>query len=428
MKKVVPSIGHLVGLSDAHCHVQLVAPRFGEPTWSDGDRGIAESGPNINLSESGDKSGKITQLRLHHAVLCGTHPQIDWATLKQLAGSSSELRLSSALQCASYSGEYRLFEDGTTINDREVTDIIVGFGVHPWYVPEVEGENENCTGKDQNASARSTEKMLYATDPVSQVAVKRKHSHLSYPLSLILEELEELLRVFPKAIVGEIGLDKMHGPCETTQVKAFLEQIKLAAKYRRPVSVHCVRYYGLLLQLLQKLPAEHTPPSIILHGFTGSFSIAESLLKLKPKKFKKESNKTIRIADHLFFSVGSKTTGSLKDFVERTLPLLCKPKKRILLESDLHYELCVQAPLLSATREGDALRCETQTSLLPRFLDVPNASNILASLEQMLDTIYTSLVSTELKDCQGSAKDPEANKEVVSFLEDVFGDAFAEIL
>ncbi|CCW69226.1 unnamed protein product [Phytomonas sp. Hart1] len=432
MSEVVPTISHLVRLSDAHCHVKLVASRLSGLTLSDSGREIAKGATDIKSSQFEDEKGRTTErrrLKLRRAVLCGMHPKIDWTIIKQLAESSSDLRVSSAAQCENHSNGDLFCEGCRMTNDRAVTNIIVGFGVHPWYVPEVGSKEESCEGKGQDVSPRSAETMMHGVNPVSQVTVSQPQSHLSCPLSLILEELEQLLSAFPKAIVGEIGIDKLRGPCTSTQVVAFLAQMELAAKYHRPVSVHCVRHHGLLLQLLQELPAEHTPPAIILHGFTGSSSIAQSLLRLKPKKFTKGSNtKNLRIADRIFFSIGSKTTGSLKDFVERTLPLLCSPKKRILFESDLQYQICTHSSLSTQTREGDAHGCELQSPLLPHSLDVANSASIFDSLEEILDSISTSLVSTDLKDCQNDATNPAVDEEVVDLFEDVFDIAFATVL
>lgn len=60
----------------------------------------------------------------------------------------------------------------------------------------------------------------------------------------------------PHAIVGEIGLDKLKGPSKQAQQQAFIAQLELASRYNRPVSVHCVRQYGLLLSLLSQYTSE----------------------------------------------------------------------------------------------------------------------------------------------------------------------------
>lgn len=44
----------------------------------------------------------------------------------------------------------------------------------------------------------------------------------------------------------------------------------IAAQYGRPVSVHCVRAQGALLDTLASTPPERLPPRIMLHSFGGS--------------------------------------------------------------------------------------------------------------------------------------------------------------
>ena len=101
----------------------------------------------------------------------------------------------------------------------------------------------------------------------------------------------------PGAMVGEIGLCKcaknLRGPGAKSrvwplQLDAFLQQLAIAARLRRPASVHCVKAHGALLeclsappptQLLDELPPEQAlaaaaddwlPPAIALHSFSGT--------------------------------------------------------------------------------------------------------------------------------------------------------------
>ena len=72
--------------------------------------------------------------------------------------------------------------------------------------------------------------------------------------------LRALLVAHPGALVGEVGVDRA-AVIPTTrarvrfdhQLALLREQLALAAELRRPVSVHCVRGYGHLLQLLAGL-------------------------------------------------------------------------------------------------------------------------------------------------------------------------------
>ncbi|EER11387.1 hypothetical protein Pmar_PMAR022678, partial [Perkinsus marinus ATCC 50983] len=48
------------------------------------------------------------------------------------------------------------------------------------------------------------------------------------------------------------------------QLKVFQQQLGLAAEFSRPVSVHCVRAYGVLLDILKN--TDERIPAIVLHS------------------------------------------------------------------------------------------------------------------------------------------------------------------
>lgn len=95
-----------------------------------------------------------------------------------------------------------------------------------------------------------------------------------------LEQLKAYLQNFPRAAVGEIGLDNwIEGADNALQQKAFLAQLALAAEGNRPVSIHCLRADGDLLAALKAAPAL-PQRGIHLHGFAGSIETARQLLNL----------------------------------------------------------------------------------------------------------------------------------------------------
>ena len=71
-----------------------------------------------------------------------------------------------------------------------------------------------------------------------------------------LERLRVALLKHPRALVGEIGLDKVARTPETkrceyaTQKLVFQQQLQLATQLQRPVSVHCVRAVGTMYDFL----------------------------------------------------------------------------------------------------------------------------------------------------------------------------------
>ncbi|KPA81438.1 hypothetical protein ABB37_03806 [Leptomonas pyrrhocoris] len=317
-------------LYDSHCHLREAALCE-----------TAETAATAAASSCALDDGRSSVMSI---VLCGTHPQLDWDLV--------------AKAIIKPNGVHK----------------IPGFGVHPWLVP---------ASPPQTPEAKLTNPVSAPVAPSAQrrgagggccsAAPADASAHLSLSLAEILAELEGRLRTFPRAIVAEIGLDKLRGPPEAVQKEAFVAQLRIAAAHQRPVSVHCVRHYGLLLQLLQDLPAEDTPPAIILHAFTGSLEVAKSLLNLKNKKRTKAKLKdvpamsastqskkgsdcteasapqpkktkrgggpsagTVRINERIFFGVGLSTSFTVKNFSTQTLPCLLSAQK-VLLETDAHY-------------------------------------------------------------------------------------------
>ena len=112
--------------------------------------------------------------------------------------------------------------------------ILPSYGVHPWYVNQI-CENWRAT-------------------------------------------LEPYLRERPAA-VGEIGLDRWiedHDP--TKQEAAFIWQLRLAAELDRPVSIHCLKAWGRLLEILtvERLPS----CGFLLHSYGGPVEMVQSFVEL----------------------------------------------------------------------------------------------------------------------------------------------------
>jgi TatD DNase family protein len=117
---------------------------------------------------------------------------------------------------------------------RRHPDIHVSLGLHPWYVGE-----RSYRWKDR---------------------------------------LEELLAAHPVA-VGEIGLDNaLPRRNDAEQEEVFLAQMELAAKYNRPVSIHCRKAFGRLVELIQGMSAR--PPRMMLHAYAGSHEMVPVFEKL----------------------------------------------------------------------------------------------------------------------------------------------------
>lgn len=93
-----------------------------------------------------------------------------------------------------------------------------------------------------------------------------------------LDRLQQSLDQVPSA-VGEIGLDRWKpGLSYAHQEEVFLAQLGLAAKRNLPASIHCLRAWGRLYELLR----DHPRPArgVVLHSFGGPREMIPALAKL----------------------------------------------------------------------------------------------------------------------------------------------------
>ncbi|CAK4717523.1 unnamed protein product [Aphanomyces euteiches] len=120
--------------------------------------------------------------------------------------------------------------------DRDVAAVLPAFGLHPWYAGDA--------------------------------------SPLSYLMSL-----RRILGVFPRSMVGEIGLCKSKRgkrvPIDV-QERAFVDQLHLAQELQRPVVIHCVGAHGRVLEQLQSVRVPH----VVLHSFSGPLEMVRAFGKL----------------------------------------------------------------------------------------------------------------------------------------------------
>ena len=93
------------------------------------------------------------------------------------------------------------------------------------------------------------------------------------------DRLQNYQRAHPFIGIGECGLDKwIQDPRFPEQQECFIAQLSLATEKNLPISIHCLKAWGPLLETLKKqaLPER----GIHLHGFGGSQETANELLHL----------------------------------------------------------------------------------------------------------------------------------------------------
>ncbi|KLT73493.1 hypothetical protein PL75_02705 [Neisseria arctica] len=94
-----------------------------------------------------------------------------------------------------------------------------------------------------------------------------------------LQQLEKLLRKYPYALVGEIGLDFQYGSPDTNarqrQTELLRHQLELAGQYRRPVILHNLKSTEALVSALKTARYSYGG---IAHAFSGSLEEARRLI------------------------------------------------------------------------------------------------------------------------------------------------------
>lgn len=125
-----------------------------------------------------------------------------------------------------------------------------------------------------------------------------------------LDRLEMQMQTSRVLMLGECGLDRVADTTMDQQMPVFIEQLKLAEKYRKPVLLHCVRAYTDIISVRKK---QKISVPFIFHSYHGNFQITDLLLK-----------------HDVYFSFGQHLINN---------PILQKilediPKKRIFFETD----------------------------------------------------------------------------------------------
>ena len=224
-----------------------------------------------------------------------------------------------------------------------------------------------------------------------------------------LSDLESLLVQHPRAIVGEIGLCKVakfvrQYPADLggksaaleLQRSVFRDQFLLAAKLRRPCTVHCVQQHGVLMRLLKEVREDALkvvrewkraqaktkakggagkeslneqgapklidafPSAVAMHSFTGTeyhvkelLAFEASLLASKEDKPGTASSQDIHVTAPIFYfgfshAVNVEMCSSDKSRRQNIEAIQAVPMNRLLAESDVHCTADVKSGLSAA--------------------------------------------------------------------------------
>ena len=102
--------------------------------------------------------------------------------------------------------------------------------------------------------------------------------HVSARSPQWLDELRRHLEAHPGAGVGEIGLDCwIEGHDLADQTAVFTAQLALAAVLDRPVTIHCIRAWGALWEIVRTHPLPAC--GFLIHAYGGSMEMMREFAK-----------------------------------------------------------------------------------------------------------------------------------------------------
>jgi len=91
--------------------------------------------------------------------------------------------------------------------------------------------------------------------------------------------LNEFLDRFPNAGIGEVGIDKWVRDHDITiQQPIFETQIGIAAEREIPLTIHCLRAFGRLKEILESNPLPKS--GFLLHSYSGPAELIDDFVRL----------------------------------------------------------------------------------------------------------------------------------------------------
>ena len=93
------------------------------------------------------------------------------------------------------------------------------------------------------------------------------------------QQLTSYLDTVPHACIGECGLDRwIKGYDIELQREVFTAQLDLASQRNLPLSIHCLKAWGLLIEILESRPLPQR--GFLLHSYSGSAELIPHLTEL----------------------------------------------------------------------------------------------------------------------------------------------------
>jgi Tat protein secretion system quality control protein TatD with DNase activity len=127
------------------------------------------------------------------------------------------------------------------------------------------------------------------------------------------------------------------------QRQVLVSQLRLAAQYQRPVSIHCVNQHGVLLDVLKELWIDGgvpAPPAMAMHSYTGTVHQLGQLLQWEKNRHPRKDSRLPAPQPLLYFgfshSVNYVMCRSDKSRMQGRDTVRAIPRDRLLVESDIH--------------------------------------------------------------------------------------------
>ena len=234
--------------------------------------------------------------------------------------------------------------------------ILPALGIHPWYLGDILVNDNNMDKNNKEGQSNNIERYIDWR---------------------WLNDLETHLSEHPRLIIGEIGLCKMarfvrdfpknNGGKSTAialQKLVFSKQLQLAARWLRPVTVHCVDAHGMFMETLWEIlrqvkedscPEEVKedgkkhwrtafPSAIAMHSFTGTAHQVNEILAFERALLDPEGedgNKAILFYFGVSHSINHLMCTSEKSRKKGMEAIRSIPANRLLVESDVHASVDV---------------------------------------------------------------------------------------
>ncbi|TPX37530.1 hypothetical protein SmJEL517_g00662 [Synchytrium microbalum] len=242
------------------------------------------------------------------------HPTDTLASLKNISSQNTTF-----MCCMSTS--FHDLDHVASLYREHPTKVVPAFGFHPWKYNEIASTAEVMT----------PEQALEAFSP-EDADLAAKLIENQRPLQEWTTILTEYLTSHPKAIMGEVGMDRAASLPNTNfrlklnqehQSKIFEAQLRIAGRLKRPVSCHCVRAHGLMINMFKRIgkeSIEEFPPAICMHSYNGEPDTIKTLLKI-PK-----------IGNRIYVSFSTVINGGKSEKLEKRIRAV--PEDRLLIESD----------------------------------------------------------------------------------------------